>query len=629
MGFISCFLFIYFLSQNVIAKNVYPATPGNFGLPGVIDLPTAKRFPDGELVITQQIHKSLARSGISFQALPWVGFSFRYSGHGIGGNEAYGRINHDRSFDTHISLLNESKYLPAISIGLRDFIGTGWYSSEYIVGTKSIGNFELTAGLGYGRLAGRNTFSNPLGIISSSFEQRDGKSFGRGGTFGTINWFQGDAASFYGMQYQIGDKITVSAEYTSDIMWKESGYLKSESPWNYGIAYQINDYVKLSTQYLHGNQLSFTANLKVNPGRPPLLGGKELAPVPMRLRSKDALPVEKSSENIIRKVLQADRFEIYYLKIAGDTVKIGLNNTKFRSTTQAIGRVASTLQRFTSDQVKIAYISLYSFDLQAASYRVDLQKITKEQFSLSTPTKKNPSIKAIDLHHPQSTKNERRFTWSLGPYVAHRLFNPQMPLSMEMGIEAAAGYQIAPRLKISGAVRKSVFTNLTKNKRRSNSVLPRVHSDWPLYDIEGQGGHIHELSLSYLSNLAPGLYGRVRAGLLEPFFAGVGGEILFKPAEWPLGIGIDIHHVRKRDYDMRFDLLDYETTVGHMSLYYDAGGMFDIEVNAGRYLAGDWGATTKISRVFGSGWEVGGYATLTDVPFATFGEGALLIRQSM
>ena len=109
---------------------------------------------------------------------------------------------------------------------------------------------------------------------------------------------------------------------------------------------------------------------------------------------------------------------------------------------------------------------------------------------------------------------------------------------------------------------------------------------------------------------------------LEPFFAGVGGEILYKPAQWPIGIGIDIHRVRKRDYDMRFDLLDYETTVGHLSVYYDAGGMFDVEVNAGRYLAGDWGATTTISRKFGSGWEVGGYATLTDVPFDTFGEGS-------
>ena len=73
---------------------------------------------------------------------------------------------------------------------------------------------------------------------------------------------------------------------------------------------------------------------------------------------------------------------------------------------------------------------------------------------------------------------------------------------------------------------------------------------------------------------------------------------------------------------MMFGLRDYETTVGHLSIYYDAGGMFEFEINAGRYLAGDWGATTTISRKFGSGWEVGGYATLTDVPFDTFGEGS-------
>ena len=56
---------------------------------------------------------------------------------------------------------------------------------------------------------------------------------------------------------------------------------------------------------------------------------------------------------------------------------------------------------------------------------------------------------------------------------------------------------------------------------------------------------------------------------------------------------------------MLFNLLDYETTVGHVSLYYDAGSIFDVEINAGRYLAGDTGVTTKISRIFGNGWEVG------------------------
>ena len=155
---------------------------------------------------------------------------------------------------------------------------------------------------------------------------------------------------------------------------------------------------------------------------------------------------------------------------------------------------------------------------------------------------------------------------------------------MEAGIELESELNLAPGLNISGSVRKSVLTNLTKNKRRSNSVLPRVHSDWPLYDFAGQGGHIHEFVLSYSKNLAPGLYGKLRAGLLEPFFAGIGGEILYKPAKSPLAIGLDISEVQQRDFDMRFDLRDYQTTVGHISFYYDAGGILDVEINAANTL---------------------------------------------
>ena len=94
--------------------------------------------------------------------------------------------------------------------------------------------------------------------------------------------------------------------------------------------------------------------------------------------------------------------------------------------------------------------------------------------------------------------------------------------------------------------------------------------------------------------MAPGLYGRAHIGYLEPFFAGFGGEILYKPAIGQLELAL-ISTTYEKDYDMRFDLLDYATVVSHLSFYYDAGGMFDVEVNAGRYLAGDWGATTTIS----------------------------------
>ena len=254
-------------------------------------------------------------------------------------------------------------------------------------------------------------------MVSSRFETREKNSSGRGGTLGTINWFQGDAAMFYGLRYQIGDKISVSAEYTPDLMLGEKSYLDIESPWNYGVLYKLNDYVDISTQYLHGSQLSLTANVQINPGRPPLLGGKELAPVPMRLRNKVALPVEQSDQAVIRKVLKADRFEIYYLKFEIDTVHLGVKNTNVRSPAQVVGRVASTLQRFTSDKIKIANITFYSQDLVLANYQVDLEKLRMNSLIHLQQVKKINQSRSLTKKFYQGQIINNVSTGVLGPML--------------------------------------------------------------------------------------------------------------------------------------------------------------------------------------------------------------------
>ena len=71
----------------------------NLGMNGLISLPSATALPDGELIFYQRNHDKLSRTGFTFQLLPRIGVSFRYSGHGKNGTEAFGRINHDRSFD--------------------------------------------------------------------------------------------------------------------------------------------------------------------------------------------------------------------------------------------------------------------------------------------------------------------------------------------------------------------------------------------------------------------------------------------------------------------------------------------------------------------------------------------------
>ena len=612
---------IYFTGTSM-ADEAKSVSIGNFGLPGLIDLPTANTLPDGEIVVTQQLHESLARSGMSFQIFPNLGVAFRYSGHGKNGGEANGRVNHDRSFDAHLTLWNEGDYLPGTAIGLRDFIGTGWYSSEYIVATKSIGAFELTGGLGFGRLAGRNTFKNPLAAIDSSFETRDANDFGRGGTLGTINWFQGRASTFGGLSYRLGDRIALAAEYTPDLMGTEKRYLSVKSPWNVGASYQVNNTLSLSAQYLHGSTSSITANFALNPTRPPHDAGRETAPVPFRARGGGAPVVEQTDEATIRKVFEVDGFEVLSLRQNKDYIRVDLENTKYRSIAQALGRTTSTLQRFTADEIKRAVIVFHKDGLQLSSYTVDLERVTPEQFGVPSedPYMIEGDVEKIDT----GSGSQNQLSWGLGPYITHRLFNPDLPLSVELGAELSAKYKVTPKLTLDGAFRKSVLTNFTENKRLggASAGVPVVQSDWGYYDIEGQDGHIDHLSLDYVDNLAPAVFGRAHAGILEPFWSGVGGEALYMPVGAPIALGVDLHHVRKRDYDMLFDLRDYETTTGHVSAYLDAGGMFDLEVNAGRYLAQDWGATTRISRQFSNGWEVGGYATLTDIPFNQFGEGS-------
>ena len=471
-------------------------------------------------------------------------------------------------------------------------------------------------------LPGKNTISNPFAIFNKKFENREKNNEGVGGTFGTLNWYQGNASPFYGISYIYSNQLRFSLEYSPDLMERESSYMSVKSPLNFGMSYQINNYLDVSAQFLHGSQFSLSASVKTNPNRPPLKGGKDLAPVPMRKRNFGHVKHTVNQEQIIKKVLDVDGFEIHYLGFSDNSARIDVTNTKFRSTAQAVGRISSTLQRFTSDSIKTATISFRKLDLQVASYTVDLEKIANEQFNPVSYSKDSKSILAIDAKPKSKVTNEQNFSWGLGPYIAHRLFNPDLPLSMETGLELKGSYKLFPGLRLSGELRKSVLTNLTDNQRRSNSTLHRVHSDWPLYDFAGQDGHIHTLKISYLKNISSNIYARAHAGWLEPFFAGVGGEILFKPAVSPIALGIDVHYVQKRDYQMMFNLRDYKTTLGHVSLYYDAGGIFEVEINAGRYLAGDWGATTTISRKFGNGWEVGGYATLTDVPFDVFGEGS-------
>jgi|GEM_PF-5272077 len=141
------------LSVSGIALNAEGMAPSlnQFGTTGLIDMPSAESQPDAEISATVAGFGGAARSTFTFQVLPRLSGSFRYS---KVPNWTNGEATYDRSFDIQYRFLDEGKYLPSMAVGLRDFMGTGIYTSQYLVATKSLHpKLKVTAGLGWGRLS--------------------------------------------------------------------------------------------------------------------------------------------------------------------------------------------------------------------------------------------------------------------------------------------------------------------------------------------------------------------------------------------------------------------------------------------------------------------------------------------
>jgi len=596
----------------------------SYGTIGLIDMPTAASDSDGRLILSQSGFDGDRRTSLTAQILPRLSASFRYSAHGRNGNEAGGYSNHDRSFDLRFRAVDEGQYMPAFAIGLNDFIGTGWYTGEYVVGTKNIGPVEVTAGLGFGRLATYGGFDSPLGQIDQSFKTRAGRDFGVGGELEATEWFQGDTAAFGGLAWHLGKGFTAKFEYSSDRYNREKSYLEHQTPWNYGLTWNSGKGYFLQSSFLHGDKIALSAHLVMDPKDPPNGPGRELAPIPLRQKVLKGSPfyLESTNKTVLKTVLKADGFKLTSLDLEQDPPRLQLVNQKYRSTAQALGRAAQTASRYLSDNFDSFYIEFIEDDLVILSAEINRDQLIDSVVSAE------PSESFLDTVTFQDTtalgfdqSDSKKFSWSIGPYVEYSLFDPLAPIRGEVGAELFTQYTLGSGFYIDGRVRKSIVGNFDKVLRQSDSVLPHVRSDHDIYGRDGDPG-IDQLTITKVNKIMPNVYGKLTAGYLEKMFAGVSGEILWKPISSSLGIGIELSQVQQRNFDMLWGLQDYQVTTGHLSAYYFFKNGFMTQLDAGQYLAGDRGYTLRVGRKFGNGWHMGAYATVTNVPFAKFGEGS-------
>ncbi len=592
-----------------------------YGTTGLIDMPSAESQPDAQINGTFSHSKTGNKVSLSFQLTNRLSGTFRFAdldGWAVNGS------SEDRSFDLQFRVLDEGDYLPAIAIGLRDFTGNGAFGSEYIVATKNIlPSLKMTAGVGWGRLSDSTTLrsgANPQGGVPTSKQ-----------------WFQGPVGVFGGLEWKAPLKgLTLKAEYSSDEYTREvaAGATTKESPFNFGVEYKTKRGISYGLYYLNGSEVALRFSAALNPKRPPAPGAMERAPIPVVARPVNYSTstawvtkpgFNKTTRSQFSQLLKDQGLAVEALALSGTSAELRLRNKTYNAGAQAIGRAARVMAFVLPHSVETFVITPVVNGLPAASVtlkRADVEALENKAQGTEMMLQRAVFANAGPLPEGAEYNEELypKLRWSLSPYVSLSVFDGSGPLRASAGVRASADYYVAPGLSFSGAVTQRVFGNESK-EIPPTSGLPRVRTDRALYRQQGKTA-LERLTVDYLFKPSPNLFGRVSAGYLETMFGGVSAELLWKPADSRWGIGAEINYVKQRDFDQLLGFQAYSVATGHLSAYWQVNDDMSAQLDVGRYLAGDWGATLSVDRVFANGWKIGAYATLTDASYADYGEGS-------
>jgi hypothetical protein len=318
--------------------------------------------------------------------------------------------------------------------------------------------------------------------------------------------------------------------------------------------------------------------------------------------------------------------EIDAIGRSGNQVDVAFTNAHYRTEPEAYGRLARVLMAAMPDNIETFRIVSMADGMPTREIvlpRSSLERVIADYGAGSELIALAPTAESDvspDGFSP-SVVSYPTYDWSILPEYNQSLFDPNQPYRYQVLAGLAGGMNLTRELRLEGELQANIISDFG-DLQPSDSQLPHVRSDAVEYYDKGKNG-IAEMQGSYSTTLAPGVYALARAGILESMFAGGGGEILWRPDGDRWALGGTLYQVWQRGFDRLLDLQPYHVLTGHVSVYYESPWYnLDFRLDAGRYLAGDTGATITVTRRFDTGVEIGLFATVTNVPFAQFGEGS-------
>lgn len=625
------------LSTTTQADTQINVTPSQMvqGGNGLIQTPTARMREQGGMAINYTDNGEYRFWSVNIQLYDWMEATARYTDVRT---QLYSQVESfsgdqtlkDKGLDVKFRLWKESYYLPDISVGFRDFGGTGFFESEYINASKSVGPFDFHLGLGWGYLGTADDITNPFCELRDSFCERPGGFSGRGGKVDYDQFFKGTASFFGGIEYQTPwEPLTLKLEFEgNDYSEDRAGELEQDSRWNIGAVYRYKD-VDFSFNYQRGNTIGFGLTYRFNMNTASQLKfDKEPRSLMARRPPKKIEDVNKSA--LYNDMFRDAGFVLSDAELTENEATFYGTQVSYRDQDEAIERIGRVAASELPDTVKTYHI----VDSRGGQPMVDTQ-VDAEAFIAAaryesvdadikqTYIRTDPSQEVLDAYEPENTKG---LFYSADFFFTQSFGNPEDFYLYQTGFLLGGGYAFDEKFSVRGSARVTLLDNFDKfNYLVDNEevALPRVRTRVREYVSENDVW-LDTAILHYKDRLSENLFGQAYAGYLETMFAGVGGEIMYREVDSNIAYGLDINYVKQRDPLKQMALEDYDAITGHASVYWKPEFLDDtqITVSAGQFLAKDKGVNIDYAKRFDSGIIVGAFAAFTDVSSEEYGEGS-------
>ncbi|MHA0916642.1 YjbH domain-containing protein [Kosakonia cowanii] len=609
----------------------------DFGGVGLLQTPTARMAPEGELSLNYRDNDQYRYYSGSVQLFPWLETTLRYTDvrtrkyspvEAFSGNQTY----KDKAFDLKLRLWEEGYWLPQVSVGARDIGGTGLFDGEYLVANKAWGPFDFSLGIGWGYLGTNGNIKNPLCSYKSAYCVRDNR-YKQAGSTDTSQMFRGPSALFGGVEYQTPwNPLRLKLEYDGNNYQQDfAGKLPQRSKVNVGAIYRVSDWADINLSYERGNtwMFGFTLRNNFNNLRPAYNDNPRPKYQP---QPQDAILQHSVVANQLTLLKYNAGLADPQIQVKGDTLYVTGEQVKYRHNQEGVERANRIIMNDLPDGIRTIRVTENRLRMPAVTTETDVASLKRHLEGEPLGQDTELVQKRVTPIVPDKTEqgwyiDRTAFDFHLDPVLNQSLGGPEGFYMYQLGIMATADWWVTDHLLTTG----SLFGNISNNYDKFNytnppkdSALPRVRTrvrEYVQNDV-----YVNNLQANYLQYLGNNFYGQVYGGYLETMYGGAGAEVLWRPVDGPLAFGIDANYVKQRDWRSAQDMMkftDYSVKTGHFTAYWTPWFAQDVLVkaSAGQYLAGDKGVTLEVSKHFDSGIVVGAYATKTNVSAAQYGEG--------